>query len=70
MSDLFNPGWLFDEEEQQILVSQVIEQEAVSSYDQGEVLVITVQRDLPTGWICPVCGRGVAPSEKYCECRR
>lgn len=21
------------------------------------------------GWICPVCGRGVAPSQKYCNCK-
>jgi len=21
------------------------------------------------GWICPVCGRGVAPNQKYCGCR-
>ncbi len=21
------------------------------------------------GWICPVCGRGVAPGQKYCGCR-
>lgn len=21
------------------------------------------------GWICPVCGRGVAPSEKTCPCK-
>lgn len=21
------------------------------------------------GWICPVCGRGVAPDQKYCGCR-
>ena len=21
------------------------------------------------GWICPVCGRGVAPGQKYCVCR-
>ena len=21
------------------------------------------------GWICPVCGRGVAPHQKYCGCR-
>ena len=21
------------------------------------------------GWICPVCGRGVAPDQKYCSCR-
>lgn len=20
------------------------------------------------GWICPVCGRGVAPTEKFCPC--
>ena len=22
-----------------------------------------------TGWICPICGRGVAPTEKYCNCK-
>ena len=21
------------------------------------------------GWICPVCGRGVAPDQKYCNCK-
>ena len=21
------------------------------------------------GWICPICGRGVAPDQKYCGCR-
>lgn len=21
----------------------------------------------PTGWLCPKCGRGVAPGEKTCE---
>ena len=21
------------------------------------------------GWICPVCGRGVAPGQKYCNCK-
>lgn len=21
------------------------------------------------GWICPVCGRGVAPDQKYCGCK-
>lgn len=21
------------------------------------------------GWICPICGRGVAPDQKYCSCR-
>ena len=21
------------------------------------------------GWICPVCGRGVAPDQKYCDCK-
>lgn len=22
----------------------------------------------PRGWICPVCGRGLAPSTSYCPC--
>ena len=21
------------------------------------------------GWICPVCGRGIAPTEKICPCK-
>ena len=21
------------------------------------------------GWICPICGRGVAPDQEYCNCR-
>ena len=35
-----------------------------------ERLNTKVQPDKPflTGWICPVCGRGMSPYESYCNC--
>ena len=24
--------------------------------------------DVERGWICPICGRGVSPKERYCCC--
>ena len=35
-----------------------------------EWLKTNVQPDKPlkTGWICPVCGRGMSPYESYCNC--
>ena len=35
-----------------------------------EWLKTSVQPDKPlkTGWICPICGRGMSPYESYCNC--
>ena len=29
----------------------------------------TIPQNNNYGWICPVCGRGVAPDQKYCNCK-
>lgn len=73
MTDLFQPDWLYeDEEAQKPLPDTPPEERGILVPNPAYFMTMSLPdtKKAPLGWVCPVCGRGVAPSEKYCECRR
>lgn len=65
---LYNPGTTSDKQPLNDLVYRIKPEDTTgglsSSQPQGRYQAPRGE----VGWICPVCGRGLAPSTSYCPC--